>query len=94
MCIRDRIMCRSENGFEIAEEDLKLRGPGEIFGTRQHGLPELNISDLIRHADILEDVKKVAMSLIAKDPQLSDPENAGVRKKVKKMFGENIQLNL
>lgn len=91
---RNEIMCRSENGFEIAEEDLKLRGPGEIFGTRQHGLPELNISDLIRHADILEDVKKVAMSLIAKDPQLSDPENAGVRKKVKKMFGENIQLNL
>ena len=91
---RNQIMCRSQNGFEIAEEDLKLRGPGEIFGTRQHGLPELNISDLIRHGDILEDVKKVAAKIIEADPVLSDPENTGIREKVKKMFGENIQLNL
>lgn len=91
---RNEIMCRSDNGFEIAEEDLKLRGPGEIFGTRQHGLPELNISDLIRHADILEDVKKVAARLIEDDPKLAASQNAGIRKKVKKMFGENIQLNL
>lgn len=51
----------------IAEEDLKLRGPGEIFGTRQHGLPELNISDLVRNADILEQVRAAAKTIIEQD---------------------------
>lgn len=91
---RNEIMCKSEDGFAIAEEDLKLRGPGEIFGTRQHGLPELNISDLVKHVDILEDVKKVALDIIEKDPELIWEENRPLRQKVKKMFGENIQLNL
>ncbi len=91
---RNEIMCKSEDGFAIAEEDLKLRGPGEIFGTRQHGLPELNISDLVKHVDILEDVKKVALDIIEKDPELTREENRPLRQKVKKMFGENIQLNL
>lgn len=92
--MRNEIMCKSNDGFVIAEEDLKLRGPGEIFGTRQHGLPELNISDLIRHVDILEDVKQVAADILRKDPQLSSPENTVLRQKIVKMFGENIQLRL
>ena len=91
---RNDIMVSTNDGFVIAEEDLKLRGPGEIFGTRQHGLPELNISDLVRHVNILEDVKEVAADIIAKDPSLSTEENLVLRAKVKKMFGENIQLNL
>lgn len=91
---RNEIMVNSTDGFVIAEEDLKLRGPGEIFGTRQHGLPELNISDLVRHVSILEDVKQVAAEIIKNDPSLSKDENIILRNKVKKMFGENIQLNL
>ena len=91
---RNEIMVNSTDGFVIAEEDLKLRGPGEIFGTRQHGLPELNISDLVRHVSILEDVKQVAAEIIKDDPSLSKDENLILRNKVKKMFGENIQLNL
>ena len=91
---RNEIMVNSTDGFVIAEEDLKLRGPGEIFGTRQHGLPELNISDLVRHVSILEDVKQVAAEIIKNDPYLSKYENIILRTKVKKMFGENIQLNL
>lgn len=91
---RNEIMVNSTDGFVIAEEDLKLRGPGEIFGTRQHGLPELNISDLVRHVSILEDVKQVAAEIIKNDPYLSKDENIILRNKVKKMFGENIQLNL
>jgi ATP-dependent DNA helicase RecG len=87
-------MCNSENGFEIAEEDLKLRGPGEIFGTRQHGLPELRISDLVKHIDILEDVKNIAAQILEKDETLSSEENAMLRQKVKGMFGENITLML
>ena len=87
-------MVKSENGFEIAEEDLRLRGPGEIFGTRQHGLPELNISDLVRHGEILESAGKTASLILKSDPKLSKKENRGLRKRVVKMFGENIQLNL
>lgn len=91
---RNEIMASTENGFVIAEEDLKLRGPGEIFGTRQHGLPELNISDLVRHVDVLERVKTVAADILKKDPLLADSKNMVLKQKVKKMFGENIQLNL
>ncbi len=91
---RNEIMCKSEDGFVIAEEDLKLRGPGEIFGTRQHGIPELNISDLVKHVSILENVKAVAADIIKKDPALINEENRVLREKVKKMFGENIQLKL
>ena len=91
---RNEIMVSSNDGFVIAEEDLKLRGPGEIFGTRQHGIPELNISDLVKHVNILEDVKEVAAEIIKKDPGLKAESNAVLRARVKKMFGENIQLNL
>ena len=91
---RNEIMVSSNDGFVIAEEDLKLRGPGEIFGTRQHGIPELNISDLVKHVNILEDVKDVAAEIIKKDPGLKAESNAVLRTKVKKMFGDNIQLNL
>ena len=91
---RNEIMVSSNDGFVIAEEDLKLRGPGEIFGTRQHGIPELNVSDLVKHVNILEDVKEVAAEIIKKDPGLKAESNAVLRARVKKMFGENIQLNL
>ena len=91
---RNEIMCSTEDGFVIAEEDLKLRGPGEIFGTRQHGLPELNITDLVKNADMLEKVKNVARDLIDQDPELEMPEHAELKKRVKKMFGEKIQLRL
>ena len=76
---RNEIMVSSNDGFVIAEEDLKLRGPGEIFGTRQHGIPELNISDLVKHVNILEDVKDVAADIIKEDPSLSKEENLGLR---------------
>ena len=87
-------MCSTEDGFVIAEEDLKLRGPGEIFGTRQHGLPELNITDLVKNADMLEKVKNVARDLIDRDSELELPEHTELKKRVKKMFGENIELRL
>ena len=91
---RNEIMVNSSDGFTIAEEDLKLRGPGEIFGTRQHGLPELNIADLVKHVDVLERVKEVALDILEEDPYLRDPENQVLRERVQKMFGENIQLQL
>ena len=61
---RAEIMESSSDGFYIAEEDLKLRGPGEIFGTRQHGIPNLNISDLSKHADVLNNAKEEAKNIV------------------------------
>ena len=91
---RADILVRSSDGFEIAEEDLKLRGPGEIFGTRQHGLPELNISDLVNHADVLEKAKKAALDILAKDPKLMQEDLTPLRQRVIKMFGDDIRLEL
>ncbi|MGN0658729.1 MAG: ATP-dependent DNA helicase RecG [Emergencia sp.] len=88
------IMCSTADGFEIAEADLRLRGPGELFGTRQHGLPELHISDLIRHGDVLEKAKDAAKEIIDKDPQLLEEEIQPLKKRIQKMFGENIRMEL
>lgn len=91
---RNRIMCETNDGFVISEEDLKLRGPGEIFGTRQHGLPELSIADLVKNIDILEKAKKCASKIISQDNSLSRSEHLELRERVVKMFGENIDLKL
>lgn len=88
------IMTGSMSGFDIAEEDLKLRGPGEIFGTRQHGLPQLKISDLLRHRDVLEAATNSARELIERDSKLEKPESVMVKQKVKKMFGSDISIDL
>lgn len=88
------IMTGSMSGFDIAEEDLKLRGPGEIFGTRQHGLPQLKISDLLMHRDVLEAAMNSARELIERDSKLEKPESVMVKQKVKKMFGSDISIDL
>jgi ATP-dependent DNA helicase RecG len=65
------IMARSNDGFKIAEKDLEIRGPGEFFGTRQSGLPDLKAANLLRDYKLLEIARKQAFSLIGKDPSLS-----------------------
>ena len=87
-------MCDTTDGFEIAEQDLRLRGPGELFGTRQHGLPEMHISDLVRHADVLEKAKDAAKKIIDKDPDLTAENLQGLKRRVQKMFGEDIKMEL
>ena len=91
---RNNIMVSTTDGFVIAEEDLKLRGPGEIFGTRQHGIPELNIADLVKNVDVLDKVRGIAEDIIDRDPQLGEPENMELKLRIKRMFGENISLKL
>ena len=88
------IMCRTSDGFLIAEEDLRLRGPGEIFGTRQHGIPELHISDLVKHAEVLEAARDAAKEIIEKDPCLAGKENEILKRKVRRLFGDDIKLDL
>lgn len=91
---RNEIMCKTNDGFEIAEADLKLRGPGEIFGTRQHGLPELHLSDLIRHGDVLEKAKEAALEIMGEDPLLKSDRYAFLKTRIQKMFGDDIKLEL
>lgn len=91
---RVKIMEESADGFFIAEEDLKLRGPGEIFGTRQHGLPDLNIADLAKHIKVLDHAKETAMTIVREDPMLENDKYAVLRRRVVKLFGEDFMLNL
>ena len=91
---RNKILCETSDGFEIAEADLRLRGPGDLFGTRQHGLPEMHISDLVRHGDVLEKARNAAKKITEKDPRLEAEELRPLKQRVQKMFGEDIRLEL
>jgi ATP-dependent DNA helicase RecG len=83
---------RSTDGFELAELDFQLRGPGDLFGTRQHGLPPLRIADLARDAEIVEEARSDAQSLIAADPDLSNPAYSKLKRMVFVRYGEALEL--
>ena len=72
-------MVETTDGFRIAEADLALRGPGEFFGTRQSGLPELRLADLLRDGAVLEEARREALAIVAADPELRAPEHRGLR---------------
>jgi ATP-dependent DNA helicase RecG len=87
---RAEIMATSNDGFYIAEKDLQLRGPGEFFGTRQHGLPELKLADLTKHIKILESAKNHAAALLHTDPTLSAYRQ--LQEKTKQFFERGLNL--
>ena len=72
-------MVETTDGFKIAEVDLELRGPGEFFGTRQSGLPEFRVADLLRDGPILEEARREAGTIVAADPELRTPEHRALR---------------
>ena len=76
----------TSDGFKIAEADLKLRGPGDFLGERQHGLPDLKIADLYADNDILKLASMAASNLLEHDPKLKNPDNSGIRKAVIDMY--------
>jgi ATP-dependent DNA helicase RecG len=75
-------MVQTTDGFRIAEADLQLRGPGEFFGTRQSGLPEFRVADLLRDAAILEEARVEAQAIVATDPELRDLAHRGLRERL------------
>jgi ATP-dependent DNA helicase RecG len=86
---RLKIMCETNDGFKIAEEDLKLRGPGDFFGSRQHGLPEMRIANLASDMEVLSRAQAAAEELLTNDPELSKPENSKLRHRISQLFDIN-----
>lgn len=82
---RIETMVRTNNGFEIAEVDLKLRGPGDLMGTQQSGALDLLIADLSKDADVLKKAREAASELLENDPQLAKPENKMVLQQIQSM---------
>lgn len=80
------ILCETNDGFKIADADLKLRGPGDFFGKRQHGLPALRLADILRDTELLLTVQRAAAALLKTDAHLDAPEHAALRRQLDKMF--------
>jgi len=86
---RLRVLVKTSDGFAVAEEDLRLRGPGDFFGSRQHGLPEMHIADLFGNMDMVKEAQEAAKGVIAADPALADPELRPLREHVRQLFELN-----
>ena len=90
--MRLKVMRESTDGFYIAEKDLEIRGPGEFFGTKQSGLPELKIANIIRHHKLLETAQNEAFKLIEIDPSLSVSEHQLLKDSLKKRWQKRLEL--
>ena len=90
---RLKLFASNHDGFALAELDLKLRGPGELLGTRQKGLPTLRIADLSRDAEILQLARSLACEIIATDPLLNLPEHAKLHRQVVAKHGATLEIS-
>lgn len=81
-----------DDGFQIAREDLEIRGPGEFFGTQQTGLPELRIGSIVADFKLMEFARRQAFSLLESDPALAGPELAPLRRRLRRRYGETFDL--
>ena len=86
---RLKVLCDTADGFQIAEADLRQRGPGDFFGNRQHGLPALHIADLGTNMTAVNDARDAARAVLAADPALSAPEHAALRAQCARLFAAN-----
>ena len=89
---RLKTLASTTDGFAIAEEDLKLRGPGDFFGARQHGLPQLKLASLEGDMRLLHQAQAAAQEVLARDPNLTWEEHAPLRRRVEQLFRENRDI--
>ncbi len=87
---RMKIMSSTTDGFKISEEDLKMRGPGDFFGSAQHGLPPLKIADIATSTELMHEAQSCADKLLSEDPELSDPQNKALKMDVMRLFSKDI----
>ena len=85
-------MVRTTDGFQIAETDLRIRGPGDFFGTRQSGMPEFRVADLVRDGQILAEAREDAFRLIEEDPGLNDPSHRMLAEDLRAEFRDELPL--
>lgn len=89
---RLRVFESTDDGFELAEADFKLRGPGDVLGARQSGIPPMRIADVIEDIDILQVARVIAQQTIDEDPDLSDPKWEALRKQLMRRYGKRLDL--
>ena len=91
---RERLdaLVQSNDGFVIAEEDLRIRGPGEFFGFRQWGMPEFRVANIVRDSDLLQQARLEAFSLLKQDPQLSAPGHQGLKEAMLRKWEQKLEL--
>ncbi len=89
---RLKVLEETVDGFQIAEADLELRGPGEFFGTAQHGLPEIRFGNILKDMDIMELARKEAFALVARDPELGEDHHSRLKWALKSKFGGKFNL--
>ena len=85
-------LVRSNDGFVIAEDDLRIRGPGEFFGLRQWGMPEFRVANLVRDGDLLQQARQEAFSLLQSDPGLKEPAHQGLREAMLRQWEKKLDL--
>ncbi|MGB9773932.1 MAG: ATP-dependent DNA helicase RecG [Bacteroidota bacterium] len=89
---RLQVLTQTTDGFHIAEEDLRLRGPGEFFGTRQSGLPEFRVADLVLDEQLLQRARKEAFALVERDPHLRHPAHVHLREEFERHYRDLLKL--
>ncbi len=90
---RLRILCQTNDGFRVAEEDLKIRGPGELLGTKQSGFLAFRRADMVRDYDMLTVAREEAFGLLERDPELKQPEHQGLKKVLLERWAERLKLS-
>jgi len=85
-------LASTTDGFKISEEDLKARGPGDFFGNRQHGLPQMKLADLAGDMRLLSEAQEAARTLLDQDPRLTRPENRPVWERVRRLFADTPDI--
>ncbi|MFQ5893962.1 MAG: DNA helicase RecG, partial [Nitrospinota bacterium] len=86
------VIGRTTDGFVIAEKDLELRGPGELVGIRQSGLPELRFANLVRDQRVLEEARRAAFACLADDPDMERPEHQAMKRAFRRQWAEKVGL--
>jgi ATP-dependent DNA helicase RecG len=86
------VITKSNDGFVISEKDLELRGSGEFFGTKQHGIPEFKIANLFTDIEMLKKVQEIVTEILRKDPELTLPENICLQKMIENKFKDRIEI--
>ncbi|MDD5492935.1 MAG: DNA helicase RecG, partial [bacterium] len=85
-------MLETNDGFKIAERDLQIRGPGEFFGVRQHGLPEFKIADVVHDFALLSHAREMAFALVREDPYLRQERCAALKNFMRDAYGNSLAL--